>query len=113
VFYRCPSLKGGDNIVELQLEPFFLIYKQSYHSYLFIYRFRRSASGEPTNQLVFAPRESVVAGELNMALFTVCAVRGVRYSSTPTPLDVPKQYATCSGYLHEGRRQVVYKVLLY
>jgi hypothetical protein len=69
VFYRCTSLQGGDTIVELELETFFLNDKQSYYSYLFIYRFRRSVPGEPTKQLVFAPRESVVAGELNLALF--------------------------------------------
>jgi hypothetical protein len=44
---------------------------------------------------------------------TVCAVRGVRFSSTPTPLDIAKLYAPCSGYLHDGRRYVVYRVLLY
>jgi hypothetical protein len=62
---------------------------------------------------VFAPRESIVHGELNLALCTVCAVRGVRFSSTPRPLDVAKQYVPCSGYLHDGRGYVVYKVLLY
>jgi hypothetical protein len=40
-------------------------------------------------------------------------VRGVRYSSTPTPLDVQKKYAPCSGYLHDGIRYVFYRVLLY
>jgi hypothetical protein len=44
-------------------------------------------------------------------LCTVCAVRVVRYSSTPTPLDVQKQYDPCSGYLHDGRIYVVYRVL--
>jgi hypothetical protein len=63
--------------------------------------------------LVLAPRESVVDGEFNLALCTVFAVRGVRYSSTPTPLGVPKQYALFSGYLHDGRRYVVYRMLLY
>jgi hypothetical protein len=113
VFYRCPSLKGGDAIVELQLETCFLNDNQWHYSYLLIYRFRRYVPEEPTNQLVFAPRESVVDRELNLALWTVCAVRGVRYSSTPTPLDVQKTYATYSGYLHDGRRYVVYSVLLY
>jgi hypothetical protein len=63
--------------------------------------------------MVFAPRESVVDGELNLALCNVFAVRGVRFSSTPKPLDVAKQYAPCSGYLHDGRKYVVYRVLLY
>jgi hypothetical protein len=40
-------------------------------------------------------------------------MRSVRYISTPTPLDAPKQYAPSSGYLHDGRRYVVYRMLLY
>jgi hypothetical protein len=113
VFYRCHSLKGGDAIVELQPETCFLDDKQSHYSYLLIYRFRRSVPGEPIKQLVFAPRESIVDGELNRALCAIFAVRVVRFSSTPTHFDVAKQYAPCSGYLHDGRRYVVYRVLLY
>ena len=113
VFYRCLSLKGGDNIVGLQLETCFLDDKKSHYSYLLIYRFRRSAPGEPTKQLVFAPRESVVDGELNLAHCTVFTVQRVTYSSTSAPLDVQKQNVPCSGFLHDGRRFVVYKFLLY
>jgi hypothetical protein len=40
-------------------------------------------------------------------------MRGVKYSSTPTPRDVQKQYASCSGFLHDGRIYVVCRVLLY
>jgi hypothetical protein len=40
-------------------------------------------------------------------------VGGVRYSTTPTQLDVQKTNATYFGYLHDGRRYVVYGVLLY
>jgi hypothetical protein len=90
VFYRCPSLKGGDTIAELQLETCLIDDKQSHYSSLLIYRFRRSVPGEPTKQLVFAPRESIVDGELILALCTICAVRGVRFSSTKTPLDIAK-----------------------
>jgi hypothetical protein len=112
-FYMCSSLKGGDTIAEMQLETCFLDDKQIQYSCLLIYRFRRSVPGEPTNQLVFAPRESIVDGELNIGLCTVCAVRGVMFRSTPRPLDVAKQYAPCSGYLHDRRRYVFYRVLLY
>jgi hypothetical protein len=55
VFYRCPSLKGGDTIAELQLETCFLDDKKSHYSCLLIYRFRRSVPGEPKNKLCLHP----------------------------------------------------------
>ena len=55
--------------------------KDSQYSYFTHLSFQEICSGRLTKQLVFIIRESVVDGELNLALLTICFLRGARDSS--------------------------------
>jgi hypothetical protein len=106
LFLTCSSLKAGDTVVELQLET-------SIYSCVLVYRCRRSVPGDSTRQLIFIPQGSVANGELNPANCAVCPVHFVQYVSSPTRDEIPNQHAPCTGYLKDGSRYVVYRVLLY
>jgi hypothetical protein len=99
-------MKAGDTVVELQFET-------SLYSCVLVYFFRRFVPGYPTRQLIFIPQGSVSNGELNPTHCAVCPVNCVQYVSSLTRDEIPNQHAPRAGYLEDGSRYVVHRVLLY
>jgi hypothetical protein len=110
MFSRCRTMKPGDTVVELNPSVGDTLEE---YSFLLLYRFRRSVPGEAIRQLYFIPRGALKGGELAPALCTVSKVRGVQLKSSCTASQPSKSCSRSTGYLNDGRRYVIYRVLLY
>jgi hypothetical protein len=110
LFSKCSSMKPGDTLVELCLKAG---EHCGDHLCVLVYRFRRDVPGEATKQLYFIPKAAVADGELNSAICTVCPVTCVQHTSGLTGHRLSMQHVPCAGFLKDGRRYVIYRVLLY
>jgi hypothetical protein len=102
--------------VRLILEEDALQDKSVPHICFLVHRFRRSVPGEPTKQLFITPEvwcNSTERGIMDTKSCTIFNVRSVQYRSGPGDCHAQNIRVPCSGYLRDGRRYVVYRVLLY
>jgi hypothetical protein len=109
-FAKCRTMKPGDTVVELS--PTFGDTLGEY-SFILLYRFRRVVPGEAIRQLYCIPRRAVTGGELEPALCVISKVRGVKLTSKCNASHPSRSFSRCTGYLEDGRRYVIYRVLLY
>jgi hypothetical protein len=109
-FAKCKTMKPGDTVVELH--PNFGDTLEEY-SFILLYRYRRVVPGEAIRQLYIIPRRDVTDGELEPARCTISRVRGVKLTSNCTVSNPFTYFSRCTGYLDDGGRCVIYRVLLY
>mgnify|MGYP003438799006 FL=1 len=109
-FAKCKTMKPGDTVVELH--PTFGDTLEEY-SFILLYRYRRVVPGEAIRQLYIIPRRAVTDGELEPARCIISRVRGVKLTSKCTASHPSTYFSRCTGYLDDGRRYVIYRVLLY
>ena len=109
-FAKCRTMKPGDTVVELN--PTFGDTLEKY-SFILLYRYRRVVPGEAIRQLYIIPRRAVTDGELEPDLCIISRVRGVKLTSKCTASHPSTYFSRCTGYLDDGRRYVIYRVLLY
>ena len=109
-FVKCRTMKPADTVVELN--PTFGDTLEKY-SFILLYRYRRVVPGEAIRQLYIIPRRAVTDGELEPDLCIISRVRGVKLTSKCTASHPSTYFSRCTGYLDDGRRYVIYRVLLY
>ena len=114
-FRVCTSLKPGDVAVELVPKVSEQQGMNCEYGLVLVYRLTRTVlCGVPasTKQLFIMPPGSVNDGELSMTSCIACNVRSVK-KVLGLGICPGGRRAPCTGRLKDGRRYVVYRVLLY
>jgi hypothetical protein len=83
-----------------------------YNLYLLVHRFCRTTPGEATKQLVVAQRSTPEQRDLAVDRFVKTRVASVHFHTALNREEI-SSYASCTGFLEDGRKYMVCRAMLY